>query len=352
MARGASVRLGAAALMLGVASIAAAESAHDIYVYRGADRDARLLEGARREGSITLYSTLTVTDARSLAEAFEKKYGVKVNTWRGGSEKILQRAVAEARASRFDADVFEMNAPQMEMLYREKLLEAFDSPAFRDIPPAAFPRHRHYVADRFAFYVLAYNTNLVKPSEVPATYADLLAPKWRDRIGIEATDVAWFAAVARAMGEEKGLAYFRKLAAQKPDLRTGHILIAELVAAGEIPITPTAYNNNIETLREKGAPVAWKPLTPAFGRASAIGLARQPSHPHAALLFADFVLSKDGQEILRKANRVPASLAVPSTLNRFAYELIDPAIVLDEWDKWSQQWSAIFLGGAPVKQGD
>ena len=295
---------------------------------------------------------MTVSDAQKLTQAFEKKYGVKVATWRGGSEKIIQRVMTEARAGRFEVDVIETNGPQMEMLYRERLLEEFYTPAFKDIPAAAFPKHRHYVADRFAFFVMGYNTKLVQPEQVPNRYEDLLLPKWTGKIGIEATDVVWFAAVVKAMGEQKGLAYFRKLAAMKPDMRTGHILMAELLAAGEIPIVLTAFNNNVETLKKKGAPVDWKPLQPAFGRSSSIGVAKQAPHPHAALLFAEFVLSKEGQDILKSVNRVPASQAVDSPLNKFKYELVDPVIVLDEWDRWSGLWSELFLGGKKVDKGD
>lgn len=338
---------GALIALLAVPALAAGNN-KDIYLYQGADRDQRLIANAKKEGTVTFYSTMTVKDTQALVEAFEKKYGVKVMSWRGGSEKIVQRALTEARAGRRDVDVIETNGPQMENLYREKLLEEFYSPAFKDIPASAFPKHKQYVADRFAFYVLAYNTKLVKPAEAPNSYADVLDPKWKGKIGIEATDVVWFAAVTKAMGEDKGLAYFRKLAAMKPEMRTSHILMAELVSAGEIPLALTAYNNNVETLKKKGAPIEWKALQPAFGRPSSIGVVKHAPHPHAALLFTDFVLSKEGQEILKNVNRVPASRAVDSPLNKFDYELIDPAITLDEWDKWSKLWSSLFLGGKEV----
>jgi iron(III) transport system substrate-binding protein len=341
-----------AAIFAAGALAAEPRTVRDIFLYRGADRERLLLEGAKKEASVVVYSTLTVADMTTLGEAFERKYGVKVMAWRGNGDKIVQRAMTEARSGRYDADLFEMNAPQMEMLYREKLLGEFHSPAFADIPAAAFPPHRHYVADRFAFYVLAYNTRMIKPSEAPASYEEMLDPKWRGKLGLEAGDVAWFAAVTKAMGEEKGLAYFRHLAAMKPQLRTGHILLAELVAAGEIPMTPTAYNNNVETLKKKGAPIDWKPLAPAFGRATSVALSRRAPHPHAALLFADFLLSRDGQEILQRANRVPSNSTVASNLNNFRYELVDPLIMLDEWQKWSRLWSALFLGGKDVKPED
>src|SRR5258705_11893054 len=88
----------------------------------------------------------------------------------------------------------------------------------------------------------------LKASELPATYEELLQPRWTGRITIEGTDMLWFAAVAKAMGEEKGIAYFRKLAAMKPVIRNSHILVAQLVASGEVPFFLTAYTNKTETL--------------------------------------------------------------------------------------------------------
>jgi spermidine/putrescine-binding protein len=226
-----TIALGAAVTFAAAANAATpAKSKHsDIYMYQGPDREARILENARKEGSVSLYTSLNLKDSVPITEAFEKKYGVKVSLWRASSEKVVQRAVTEARGGRFTPDVFETNGPEMEALYREQLLDTFYSPTFKDLPPEAFPKHRHYVPDRFNFFVVGWNTNLVKPQDVPNSYQDLLDPKWTGRIGMEASDVDWFGAMVKYMGEDKGLEYFRKLAALKPALRTGHTLIAELV---------------------------------------------------------------------------------------------------------------------------
>ncbi len=346
-------RLAAALACFAAAAFAQTPSTRDIYMYQGVDRDKRLVEGAKKERQVVLYSTMTVADAKAFGAAFERKYGVQLVHWRTSSEKIVQRAVAEARGRRYEADVFESSANHLEALRREKLLEDFHTPVLSEIVPAALPRgHRQYVADRFVFFVMGYNTNLVKPGELPATFEELLQPRWRGRITIEGTDVTWFAAVTKAMGEQKGLAYFRRLAAMKPEIRHGHIHTAQLVASGEVPFFLTAYNNNMETLKLKGAPVDWKPLQPAFGQAAAIGLARHAPRPHAALLFAEFVLSKEGQEIYKSVNRVPTSMAVDSPLNKFKYEIIDPVLALDEGERWEKLFSDLFLGGKPVKEGD
>lgn len=323
----------------------------DIYMYQGADRMQRLVAGARKEGQVVFYSTMTVQDGKTLGAAFERKYGVRLLHWRASAEKIVQRTLAEARAGKDGADVFETSSHRMEALYREKTLEEFYSPAFKELSPAAFVAgHRQYVAARFAFFVVGYNTRLVRPDEVPSRYEDLLHPRWNGRLTVESTDVLWFAALVRAMGEEKGIAYFKRLAAMKPTVRSGHILGAQLVASGEIPLFVSAYNNNMETLKKAGAPVDWKPLAPTFGQASAIGVSRHSRRPHAALLFADFVLSREGQEILKSVNRVPSSLAVDTPLNKFPHQIIDPAIALDEAEKWEKLWSQLFLSGKPVER--
>jgi iron(III) transport system substrate-binding protein len=323
----------------------------EIYQYQGAEREQRLLAGARKEGTVALYTSLNLKDSVPISEAFEKKYpGIKVSLWRAGSEKVVQRALTEARAGRYTPDVLETNGPEMEIFYREKLLEPFYSPAFKDLPPAAFPKHRHWVADRFNFFVIGYNTNLVKPEDVPNSYSDLLKPRWAGKVGLEAGDVDWFGAMVKGMGEREGLAFFRKLAEFRPQIRTGHTLMAELLASGEIPLAASVYNHNVERLTVRGAPVMWKALSPTFGRPNGIGLAKNAPHPYAALLFADFMLSREGQELLKERNRVPSSNAVDSPLNKFKYQMIDPAIVLDEWDKWEKLWSGLFLKGQAIRR--
>jgi iron(III) transport system substrate-binding protein len=103
-------------------------------------------------------------------------------------------------------------------------------------------------------------------------------------------------------------------------------------------------------MSQLGAPVKWKALSPTFGRPNAVGVVPQAQNPHAALLFADFMLSKDGQTLLRDRNRVPSSLAVETSLNKFPYQMIDPVITLDEKEKWEGLWSELFLGGQKVQK--
>ena len=132
-----------------------------------------------------------------LADAFEKKYGVRVDLWRALSDKVVQRVVTEARGRRHSVDVVETNGPEMEMLARERLLAAFDSPHIADLPPAAIPAHRTWMPDRMNYFVVGYNTQKVKRSEILPTYEGFLDPRWKGRIGIEATDVEWMATLVK-----------------------------------------------------------------------------------------------------------------------------------------------------------
>jgi iron(III) transport system substrate-binding protein len=314
-----------------------------VYRYRGADRDQRLLENARKEGSVVLYTSLAPTESGPLGQAFEKKTGVKVEIFRTISEKVVQRAVTETKAKRHAFDVVETNGPEMEIMAREKVFADFHSPHLGDIPASAIPSHRQWIPDRVNFFVVAFNTTKVKRDEIPRSYAAFVDPKWKGRIGIEATDAEWMATLVKKWGEAQGMDYFKKLAAMKPDVRKGHVLLAELIAAGEIPVGLTVYNSNAESLKRRGAPIDWVPVETVVGRPQGIGVARNAPHPHAALLFVDFVLSPEGQQLLNSMGRVPVSSKVKTDLNRFEYTMVDPVTVLDEQERWNKLWEGLFI---------
>jgi iron(III) transport system substrate-binding protein len=341
-----NLRTALIALLSAAASAAFAQAPaknDEIFRYRGPDREARLLERAKQEGTVVLYTSLAPTESKPLAEAFEKKYGIKVELWRALSDKVVQRAITEAQGRRHTVDVIETNGPEMEMIAREKLLAEIHSPYLADLPAAAIPAHRTWYPDRMNFFVVAYNTAKVQRSEIPQGYEGFLDPKWKGRIGIEATDAEWMATLIKTWGSEKGMDYFRKLSAMRPDVRKGHVLLAELIAAGEVPVGLTVYNSNVESLKKRGAPIDFVPVQPVAARPQGIGVARNAPHPHAALLFVDFVISPEGQRLFESMGRVPASTQVKSSLNNFPFTLIDPVTVLDEADKWGKLWDELFL---------
>jgi ABC-type Fe3+ transport system substrate-binding protein len=344
-------RLSAFALcLLAAAPVAAqtkAATAAEVALYQGTDREQRLLEGARRDGVLNVYTSLPVDDMTALNTAFEKRTGVKVRIWRASSEKVVQRAIAEARAGRFDVDLIECGAPALEILHREGLLQAVRSPHHADLMPAAVPAHREWVGARLNVFVHAYNTRLVKKEELPASYSDLLHPRWKGRLGIEASDDDWFAGVVRSMGEEKGLKLFRDIVATNGlSVRRGHSLLANLVASGEVPFALTVYSFTAEQLKQKGAPLDWYVMPPAIARANGVAVARRAEHPHAALLYYDFMIGEEGQRILLKREFVPASRKLETALNHGPLTIIDAAVLVDQGERWAKLYEEIIVKGA------
>lgn len=308
----------------------------------GAERLKRLAEGAKKEGVVSIYTSMPLDDMAALTTAFEAKYGVKAKVWRSGSEKILQRGLLEAKANRFEVDVFETNSPEMEVLSREKVLIAGNSPFLNELIPQAIPSHKEWIATRLNIFTCAYNTKLVKKEELPKTYQDLLDPKWKGKLSVEADDSDWLAETVMKMGEEKGLALFREIARKNAvSVRKGHTLLSNLVASGEVPLALTVYNYKIEQMKNSGAPIDWFALDPTIARPNANGVARNAPHPHAALLFQDFELT-EGQQILGKRDFIPTSTKVPSNLNKMPLIFANPKTTLDDGQKWNKIYDDIF----------
>src|SRR5258705_3892950 len=190
-----------ALVIVGSAQVKPGATAADVALYTGADRMTKLIAGAKKEGTLSVYTSLQTADIGKLSAAFEKKYGVKVIPWRSGSEDIVQRSVQEARANRNTVDVIETNGPELESMHRENLLQLVKSPYLADlIAPAILP-HGEWAGSRLNVFVQAYNTKLVKKADLPQTWEDLASPKWKGKLGIEQEDSDWLAGTLADIGE-------------------------------------------------------------------------------------------------------------------------------------------------------
>jgi iron(III) transport system substrate-binding protein len=333
---------GALAPAAGFAQPKPSDSVAAVGLYAGPDRMQKLIEGAKKEQTLSVYTSAPVDDYAAFSAAFEKKYpGVKIQVWRAGSEKVLQRGVTEARAGRYDVDIFDTNGPEMESLHREKVLQAVRSPHTADLIPQAVQPHGEWVGTRLNIFALAYNTNRVKKDELPKRYEDLLDPRWKGRLGIEAGDFDWFSGVAGTLGEDHAIKLFRDIVAKNGiSVRKGHTLLTNLVAAGEVPLALTVYNYKADQLKKKGAPIDWFVIPPAVARPNGIGMAAHAPHPHAAVLFYDWMLS-DGQALLLKRQFVPVSTKVKTNLSAFPVKFIDSRVILDQTEKWEKLFDDI-----------
>lgn len=309
------------------------------------DRTAKLVAAAKIEGSLTMYTSIAEKDLKPIIEPFEKKYGIKVNTWRASGDSVLNRTLNENRAKRYTADLVHAGAVELEALYREKVLQPVTSPHFADLMPGSVPAHREWASTIYSLWVQAYNTNTVKKGDAPKTYADLLDPKWKGKLGYEVENIDWFVTVVKSMGEANGLKYFRDLATTNGiSVRKGHTNLTNMVGAGEVPLAMTVYNYMPEQLKKKGAPIDWVVLQPAVARANAVGLMRNAPRPAAAALFMDYLLG-EGQQAFSDLEYLPSNTKVASDLRSYKINFVDPAESLDHRDKWRKLYDEIVMRG-------
>jgi iron(III) transport system substrate-binding protein len=336
--------------LLAAACVLALPAQAQAPLYEGADRTQRLLEGARREGGLTLYTSMAEKDSARIVSAFEKKYKLKVAVWRSGKHKVLQRVITEAGGGRKEVDLVLNPAPEMEALHREKLLQPVRSPMLKNLIPAALPAHGEWAGMRVYVFVQAYNTQQVKREELPRSYEDLLNPRWKGRLGIEGKEQEWFYALMQAMGEEKGLRLFRQLVATNGlSVRSGNSLLANMVVSGEVPLALTVYSYLAEQKRASGAPLDFIALAPTIAYTDGIGIARNAPHPHAATLFYDFLLG-EGQAIVAQQHAITTQRSSAETLARFNPTYIDAARVLDSYERWTQLFNDTVQGRAPAEK--
>jgi iron(III) transport system substrate-binding protein len=312
--------------------------------YEGAERLQKALPLAKKEGSFTLYTSFAEKDLPPLIAAFEKRYGIRVKVWRSASEKVLQRAVVETGAGRHDFDAVHTSALEMEALHREKVLQPVAPAHGAELLAGALRPHREWTATYLSFWVQAYNTNAIRKEDLPRTYEDLLQPKWKGKLGIEARVPEWYATVIMDMGEEKGIRFFRELVAKNGiSVRGGHTLLNNLVIAGDVPLALTMYQYIAEGAKRKGAPEDWFVIEPAVARMSGVGIARHAAHPNAALLFYEFMLSTEAQQLLLQMDYVPTLARLPSPLANRRFKLVDPAIALDHREKWDASFQEVII---------
>lgn len=309
--------------------------------YVGSDREQILIEGAKKEGGLTLYTSQQLSDTNPIVEAFEKRYGIKVKVWRSGPDNVVPRILNEAKSKRFEFDVVETEGQALEALQREKQLQPVKTPYLQDLLPQALRPHGEWVGTRLLIFAQAYNTNLVKKEDLPKSWQDLANPKWKGKLGIEIKDDEWFYSLIQQMGEERGLKLFREIAASSGfSVRKGHTLLTNLVASGEVPLALTVYNSRVEQLKNKGAPIDWFVLQPAIAQVNGAGVSRNAQHPYSALLFFDFLLS-EAQAILAKRDVVSVSKKYPSPLSSFPFLETDPAKLLEQGEKWTRLYQEI-----------
>jgi len=339
--------LGSALAFMGSSPALAAGyvSSESVAQYAGADRMQKLIADAKKEGQLTVYASLPPDDFNPVVQAFEKKYGVHVTVWRSSASGILQRAISEGRAGRYEADVFETNGPQLEAMYREKLLQPIKSPVLKSLIPQAIQDNNAWTATRLNVFTIAYNTNLVKKADLPKTYKDLLDPKWKGKLGVEGQDsLPWFADTVENLGGKPGIDLFKQIVAKNGvSVRRGHTLLANLVASGDVPVAFGIYNYKVQSMKEAGAPIDWFSIGPAITQPNGVGIAHMLKHPNAAVLFYDFLLT-DGQAMYADHDMAVTNTTVKHKLPSVPMQIISNKDIIDNQAKNQALFNTVFNG--------
>ena len=299
-------------------SFVAATQAADISTLAklsGPDRERILIEGARKEGKVVLYSAMIENQAlRPLKAAFAAKYPfIEAEFWRADTRDLINKTLAEVRSRSVVVDVVEGGGVSQTLL-RAGVLQEFTLPGAVNLPKDFV--NPYWIAPRVSYFGPAINTRLVSASEAPKTYEDLLDPKWKGKIAwaanTETGGAMMFISFIRSwMGEKKGEEYLTQLARQDiANLSGSPREVVNKLIAGEYPLALNIFLHHPVISAQKGAPVAPLMLDPVLGNASVMVLLKSAPNPHAALLLMDFLVSEEGQKVIRDADYFPATPSV------------------------------------------
>ena len=315
------------------------KSVADLASYRGADREEVLKAGAKKEGKLVWYTSLTAH--RDIANVFEAKYpGIKVETYRAGPNDLTRRLITEAQSKRSIADLIETTPATLMMMRENKMLLPYFSPHLVQFPDDAkeeADRGRvFWTTDRESIVGLGYNRNLIRAADVPKNFTELAKPEYKGKIAVsgDTTGVRFIGAMIKAKGEEY-IKQLRGLDIQMHMISGG--AMHELMAAGEMPMSISIFRNHVLSGKPKGAPTEWMPMDLNPTNAGGVALPAAANNPYATLMFIDFLLSPEGQKIFEEKFRFATS-----TKNYgFKRWYPEKGYTLEQYEKAEDHWKKL-----------
>ena len=265
--------------------------------------DAKLIEAAKKEREVVWYTTTSLETSNVIADRFQKRYPfIKLVFYRTGVAPLTSRILLEARAGKYEWDVVSGGGELFIPIMERGLIAQYRSPETKTIDEDLIDKQGYWTAYTVTTFVLGFNKKLVGQQDVPKTYEALLEPKWKgQKIGVD-TSAGILHGLLPVWGKEKAVGYFRRLAAQETVPKESTSLMVQLLSAGEMPIA-IGSAHLYELFGRKGAPVDWVALEPAVVRVVPTMLGAKARHPNGAKLLYDFLIGKEGQEIIRSFNR-------------------------------------------------
>jgi iron(III) transport system substrate-binding protein len=302
---------------------------------------------AKKEGVLNVYGITQVSDARMVFDAFKKRYPyLSIEHYRAGASALASKVLGEHRAGKHDVDVIDIAGTAAHALLEAQIVDQYWSPEHEAIRPAFLSSDKLWTGFTHYLVVTGFNTETVSKKDVPKSYADLLSKKWKNSISLDQTDYDWFHLLANEWGEEKAVKFLENLMKQDPQLRRGHTLQAQLLAAGEFSIATVLYDYRVRQMKSLGAPIDAVMLSPIMARPAVLMLARHARHPHAAALYIDWASSKEGQEVVeeklgRHSVRKDLGQTFDSLVRGRPYQAMTPEAVGDKSNHYIQLYEKI-----------
>ncbi len=270
-----------------------------------AQRKGVIEENARKEGEVVWYTSMSLTDFPKIVGAFEKTVPyVKVRASRLTQSTVMTKIDTEARAGLFAVDIVGSAPVEMWELKQRGHSAPYLSPELKAFPAGSYDPQGFWSSFEVTPIVLAFNTKLVSQEEAPRSYQDLLQPKWKGKMNMGNDEYAWYSVMLDGMGKAKGLDYIKALARQQLHIPgSSSIMRLQLMLAGESAITLAARGRRATEYKGKGAPIDYRLLDPYPAEPNALTLMRRSSHPHASILFIDWILSEEAQSLM--AQQIP-----------------------------------------------
>lgn len=259
---------------------------------------------AKKSGNmVMLYSSMQEDQLKAIKAGFEKKYpDIKLDYYFAGTGKVITKIATEAKSGQVASDVIWVGDPADYIGFKKLgILAKYESPEAKNIAPVFIDQEGFYTGARMMNMCIGYSTSKVKKEEAPKTWNDLLDPKWKGQIVMTDPGTAgttkYF--VGALMADSKyGKGFFEKLKANGAELESGTTATHNKVASGAYKVG-VMLDYVTHNLQAKGSPVGFtyldKDIVSIF---SPIGLVKNSANNENGKKLYDFILSKEGQEIL------------------------------------------------------
>lgn len=275
----------------------------------------KVVEAAKKEGSLTVYSATQFagTKGRAVAEAFKQRYGISVELMLGSGRQLIERVKVEQRLKQPVADVTGTGTSTATEISMEELAAKVwpELPSFKD--KSVFIADPVFDPDGTILNLVTnttgpmINTNLVKPQDEPLSYNDFLDPKWKKKIimsdprGGGSGGFMWYSVMlaAKVLDED----YYRRFAQVEPQFWGGSSTEEyNMVGRGDYWMTPLAGTNSAGYIIVEGAPMKILGMKEGnVAQPDAFGVLKGAAHPNAARLFANWIFSQEGQTVYARA---------------------------------------------------